>query len=533
MIPASPAKPLPPATPLTAGAPIEKAIKAGESHRYRVTLAAGHVASGVVMQKGIDVEVVTYDPTGNKLDTVDSPNGDNGPEPFTVEATVAGSYDIEVRPFTTPVPGTGTLPPAAGKYEAKVELLTPDAYAEQQANDRFASPTVRALFTAARTHRQDVLDKAWDALDGKSPIVEPYPGDAKDVLVSFVYRSKMPYVGMLGGNGFREKPLVRLADSDLWSLTMRMPADSRFDYAFIATDSPPDYHRPFKPGFGRDARFAKIALDPHNKNTRFMFSRADLPGAAPQPWIAAKPDVAKGTIVPLTIASKLLKEDRKLGIYTPPGYDAKKTYPLLIVFDGEAYGLGDGAMIPLPTILDNLIAAKKIPPIVAALVANQGTRERDLPGSAPFSAFLANELVPKLRSQFRAGLTAADTIVTGSSFGGLCAAYTVLHHANVIGNALSQSGSFQFKQGAIGNDISPSVEGNWLTRDYAKTKKLPIRFYLDAGLFEEELLTSNRHMRDVLLAKGYPLTYVEFSGGHDYWMWRHTIADGLVALLHR
>jgi enterochelin esterase-like enzyme len=530
-------KPLPRADRIEQGKPVERSIKTGESHRYRVELSAGHVITGVVMQNGIDVEVLSYDTAGKQLAAFDSPNGDKGPEPFVIEATAAGHYDFEVRPFVIPsdAPAAAAPPaPTEGKYDARIEVLTPDAYAELQAKQRFASTRIRALWRAVRTRDQDAIEKFWKDLDGKSPIVEPYPGDPKDVLVTFVYRSKAPYVGLFGGDGFREKPLVRLGDSDLWTLSMRVPVDSRLDYAFIAADSPPDAHRPYNAGFAPDPRFSKKQLDPNNKAKRFDMSRADLPGAAPQPWIEPKADIPKGKITPLKIASKVLKEDRNIGVYTPPGYDPKKRYPLVIAFDGEAYGLDPNALlIPLPTILDNLIAAKKIPPVVAALVANQGTRARDLPGSAPFSAFLATELVPKLRADYRAGMTAADTIVTGSSFGGLCSAYTAFHHSNVIGNVLSQSGSYQFKQGALEKDISPSVEGGWLIRDYAASKKLPIRFYLDAGLLEEELTTSNRHMRDVLVAKGYPVTYLEFSGGHDYWMWRHTIADGLVALLKK
>jgi enterochelin esterase family protein len=517
--------------------PVERTIRAGDAHRYRFELAAGHTAIGVVMQDGIDLALIVFDPAGRKLGEYDSPNGTHGPEPYVIEATTAGAYDLEVRPFVEPPPG-GTAPPAPppppveGKYEARVDqILSADAYAERKAAERIASPRLLGFWRAVRAKDQAAIARFWSELAGKAPIVEPYPGDPRDVLVTFVLRSTSPYVGMVGGPDIREKPLVRIEGSDLWYLSARMPADARFDYAFIVTDGPPPYRLPYLKDRPPEGRWTKRQPDPNNPLGQFGQSLVVLPGAPPQPWVAAKPDVPKGKITELKLASAQLKEPRRVGVYTPPGYDPKRRYPLLIAFDGESYGLDPGAVLPLRTILDNMIAAKKIPPIVAALVASQGTRDRDLPGSAPFAAFVAKELVPKLRADYRAGLTPGETIVTGSSFGGLASAYIGLHHADVIGNVLSQSGSFLYVLGSIGADLSPTVEGGSLIREYAAAPKRPLRFYLDAGRFEDRLLDSNRHMRDVLVAKGYPLTYVEFSGGHDYGMWRATISDGLIALL--
>jgi enterochelin esterase-like enzyme len=59
-------------------------------------------------------------------------------------------------------------------------------------------------------------------------------------------------------------------------------------------------------------------------------------------------------------------------VYLPAGYDPKQRYPLLIVFDGEAYGLAPKPQVPTPTIVDN--AAVVAPLDLAALAARRRPR---------------------------------------------------------------------------------------------------------------------------------------------------------------
>jgi enterochelin esterase family protein len=233
--------------------------------------------------------------------------------------------------------------------------------------------------------------------------------------------------------------------------------------------------------------------------------------------------VPRGRVEEHRLSSERLCNTRRVYTYTPAGYDATHAHPLVVCFDG--WGYVTDAYVPLPTVLDNLIADGRIPPVVAVLPdsLDQETRSRELILDEPFVAFLADELLPWAHERMSFADDPAQTVVAGSSAGGLTSVFAALRRPDLFGLVLSQSGAFQ---------------RGTLPAEYATRERLPVRFYLDAGILETipwgglgALLHSNRHLRDVLIAKGYDVTYREFPGGHDYLWWRETIADALVALL--
>lgn len=112
--------------------------------------------------------------------------------------------------------------------------------------------------------------------------------------------------------------------------------------------------------------------------------------------------------------------------------------------------------------------------------------------------------------------------------GGLAAAFVAFQASDLFGNVLSQSGSFWW---------GPETEEEWLTKQYAAGDNRSLCFYLEVGLLERattvDQVVVNRHLRDVLCAKGYDVHYAEYNGGHDYLTWRESVADGLLALMGR
>jgi enterochelin esterase family protein len=274
--------------------------------------------------------------------------------------------------------------------------------------------------------------------------------------------------------------------------------------------------------------------DPLNPRRFQAFPRQvsilELPGALPQPYIEPRPDAARGLVQAHKLKSQFLNNERTVWVYTPPGYNLKRPpRGLLVLFDGGSFT----SQVPTPTILDNLLAEGRIPPLAAVFVGHPdlSTRNRELTCSEPFTRFLVEEMLPWLRRTYGLNPDPAQTVVAGASNGGLAAVYAAFRQPKVFGLALSMSGAFMYSP-------PPEKEPEWLARQFAASARLPVRFHLDVGLMEDQasnaavpsMLMANRHLRDVLLSKGYGVHYLEFNGGHEFVNWRGTLADGLIAL---
>jgi enterochelin esterase family protein len=277
-------------------------------------------------------------------------------------------------------------------------------------------------------------------------------------------------------------------------------------------------------------------VDPLNPAVFDGRSALAMPAAPPQPDVVRKDSVPHGSLGSASVESPSLEEHRPLTVYTPPGQESGKNPDLLIVLDGEDYDGGSSSSVPVPTILDNLIAARKIPPTVAVFVPNVGHRVKDLADSPAFADFVGRELVPWARRNHGIHPGARHVSIAGGSLGGLAASYCAVRHPNVIGNVLSLSGSYWITKDWEHRPPFPlTLAGDTgdLIGDLRNSKRLPLAFYVAVGRFEvgAAMLGTNRELRDVLLLKGYPVTYSEVEGEHDNFWWRGSLADGLVALL--
>jgi enterochelin esterase family protein len=327
---------------------------------------------------------------------------------------------------------------------------------------------------------------------------------------------------------------AHIEGTQVWFKTLLLPSASRFQYAISENDP----NGRFPPGpEQRNERYDSLNPkhlpdDPDSPESSWH-SFLDLPSAPSQPWCVKHDNLPKYEEKDVELQSKILGEKRELKVYLPPAYSAgSSTYPTLYLFDGE----DENGLVFATWTLENLVAAQRIPPLVVVRIVNPSpaAREKELGCLPGFADFLSNELVPFIKSHYRVNSSPAETGIGGYSRGGLAAAYAVLQHPETFGLALVQSGAFWWEP-AERADLY--VEPNWIANQFVGKPHLPVRFYLEAGLFEIDLqgaggdiLETTRTLRDVLQAEGYEVSYNEFAGDHDYINWRGTFADGLIAL---
>jgi enterochelin esterase-like enzyme len=532
---------------------VARTIKPGRTDLFSIALKDGDYFNVSIGYKG-RINFFLLNPDGTIASRVVETSGEGKPSfPFAAEG--AGSYSFKIE---NPGDQSASYELSIGDVISLTERLKPEPWSDPYQSKRIQA--LREQISAGQTNTESFWKQVKE--EG-TPLTEPFGSDGKYQLVTFLWRSKNDTRNVfvrgsyLGVGPPADYSMHQIANSDVWYLTVKLPSGARFVYQLSPND-PLTFEDP-----RAEQRGATRQADPLNKNplsacppdtSKFdCDSVAELPGAPPQPWLVVKPGVAEGRVEKQTIKSAIQKIDRPVSVYTPANYKADgPPNALLILFDGE--DLSDDGQYRVTT-LNNLIAASRIPPTVAVFVDNIPRRRLvDLVASDEFADFMAKELVPWIRSHYNVTKDPKQTVITGYSAGGLASAYVALRHPEVFGNVLSQSGAFWWSfehnggicgsrcpdSGGRGGDGSrdATTEGNIMVKQFLASPKLPLRFYLAVGTFEYdrnggggEILEGTRHLRDVLLAKGYQVHYQQFVGGHDGLSWRGALADGLINLL--
>lgn len=211
--------------------------------------------------------------------------------------------------------------------------------------------------------------------------------------------------------------------------------------------------------------------------------------------------------------SEQTKKDYKLLIKLPKGYEhSSKTYPVIYVLDAQAHlqhvisangnyvydGIAPEAIIVGVTWQTGGKEMQKLRTHDFTTLSNNKSMG-PTGGAAQFLLFLQNELIPHIESQFK---TNDKRTLTGSSFSGLFALYSLFNQPELFDNIISIS--------------APTSWGGGIFKTYQQAfiaKKLikPIKLFIARGEFEAPYSKANDQTAKQLLA----LNKVNFSVANE------------------
>lgn len=151
---------------LSPGETIEREVTGAETHRYRISLKAGHMLQVRAEQKGADVALKLLDAGGNAVASMDSPNGKEGTETLTYVSDKGAKFILEVAGFDTKA--------EKGTYTVRREADRPATEADRR---RVLTEKLFAEAIEARSNDQlkdTVIAKLQQALEGWRSLGDDY-----------------------------------------------------------------------------------------------------------------------------------------------------------------------------------------------------------------------------------------------------------------------------------------------------------------------------------------------------------------------
>ena len=253
----------------------------------------------------------------------------------------------------------------------------------------------------------------------------------------------------------------------------------------------------------------------------FTMSSADskiYPGIARDAGTFGTPDPADPAKLIVT-TSHAAPYTRKVSVYVPKQYVAGTAAPFIVGTDGP--------MPPLFTALDNLIAAHRVPVMVAISIGNgsgdaQGS-ERGLEYdtmSGRYAEFVEKEVLPLVEEKAHVKLSRDPDAraAMGGSSGGSCALIMAWYHPDLYHRVLTYSGTYVNQQWPS-NPETP--HGAWEFHEHIipNSAAKPIRLWMEVGDRDflnpnnmrdnlHDWVVANENMARVLAAKGYHYQFV-------------------------
>ena len=314
----------------------------------------------------------------------------------------------------------------------------------------------------------------------------------------------------------------------------------------ISREAPPDAHvirnfilGPTHPPAPESTHHPGV---PHGTLTDITMHSADskyYPGIARTPGTFGTPDPPHPARLIVT-TSHPAPYTRHVTVYVPAQYVPGTVAPFIVG--------GDGPDHLLFTVLDNLIAEHKLPPMIAISIGNGGGdaqgSERGLEYdtlSPRYAEFVEHEVLPLVEARAHVKLSHdPDARATmGGSSGGSCALIMAWYHPDLYHRVLTYSGTFVNQQWPW-NPQTPQGAWGFHTTLIPHSPRKPLRLWLEVGdrdLYNPNIMrdgmhdwvVANEHMARVLAARHYSYQFVfaENAGHVDRAVRAQTLPEAL------
>ena len=301
------------------------------------------------------------------------------------------------------------------------------------------------------------------------------------------------------GTGNKPVPLNK-GDDGVWTVTVGPLKPNMYVYKFVIDGvSVPDPNNTLS-GFADQPPYSQLVI--HGDGPAYYDAR----------------NVPHGAVTRHIYHSDVTSGEREIYVYTPPGYDRSKKYPVLYLLGGSGELASTWAIDGRANfIMDNLLAEGKALPMIIAMPNNQVVHRSDPKHTELtfkiFEADLRKHIIPFVEKNYSVRADRRSRAISGLSMGG--------RHTQFVGfKSLDLFSSFGVLSAG---DVATEKTSAEFLNDPNVNKKVDYLF-VGQGTTEERPGTRTVVLHEALLKHNVKHEYyVGGDGGHDWGTWRHLL----------